>query len=199
MEPFRYPESPLVRRHGPRGHATYESYRPWLRDEFSFRCAYCLAREQWGRLRGTYDLDHYVAIAGDPSGELKYDNLLYACRACNAVKSHRQVPDPCLVLIDGDVVVQPNGRMIGRSIGAKRLIRLIGLNSPEAVEFRRLWIEILDLAQRYDPNLVVRIIGYPDDLPDLSRLRPPGGNSRPEGIAPSHFARRERTELSETY
>ncbi len=37
-DPFSYPNRPHVRRHGPRGYANYESYRPWLRDEFSFRC-----------------------------------------------------------------------------------------------------------------------------------------------------------------
>ncbi len=43
--PFRYPDGPHQRRHGPRGYASYESYRPWLRDEFAFRCVYCLTRE----------------------------------------------------------------------------------------------------------------------------------------------------------
>ncbi len=35
---FVYPTLPHVRRHGPRGYADYPSYRPWLRDEFAFRC-----------------------------------------------------------------------------------------------------------------------------------------------------------------
>ena len=55
MNPFRYPEQPHVRRHGPQGYVTLESYRPWLRDEFTFRCVYCLLREQWGRARGSFD------------------------------------------------------------------------------------------------------------------------------------------------
>ena len=48
-------------------------------------------------------------------------------------------------------------------------------------------------------ELYRRCLAYPDDLPDLSALRPPGGNARPEGIAQSAFARRERGELSGTY
>jgi hypothetical protein len=32
----------------------------------------------------------------------------------------------------------------------------------------------------------------PDDLPDLRRLQPPGGNTRPEGIRESAFVLRER-------
>jgi hypothetical protein len=36
-------------------------------------------------------------------------------------------------------------------------------------------------------------------LPDLDALRPPGGNTRPEGIVDSHFERRKRGELPDTY
>ena len=42
-------------------------------------------------------------------------------------------------------------------------------------------------------------MGFPEDLPDLSELRPPDGNSRPEGVAQSYSALRERGELPETY
>ena len=44
MEPFDYPVASHQRRHGPRGYSQPESYRPWLRDEFSFRCVYCLSK-----------------------------------------------------------------------------------------------------------------------------------------------------------
>ena len=50
MTAFTYPSEPDVRRHGPQGYADAASYRPWLRDEFAFRCVYCLFREQWGKL-----------------------------------------------------------------------------------------------------------------------------------------------------
>src|SRR5579872_364747 len=57
---FLHPSQQLARRHGPRGYAVSRSYRPWLRDEFSFRCVYCQIREQWGRLTGEFDLDHFL-------------------------------------------------------------------------------------------------------------------------------------------
>jgi hypothetical protein len=44
---FDYPSLPHARRHGPQGYADYKHYKPWLRDEFSFRCVYCLCRETW--------------------------------------------------------------------------------------------------------------------------------------------------------
>jgi hypothetical protein len=33
-------------------------------------------------------------------------------------------------------------------------------------------------------------MGFPDDLPDLDRLQPAAGNSRPEGVRTSHFVQR---------
>ena len=61
--PFLYPPAPHVRRHGPQG---YAGYLPWLRDEFSFCCVYCLLREQWCRVRGVYAIDHFLPVAPPP-------------------------------------------------------------------------------------------------------------------------------------
>jgi hypothetical protein len=199
VDPFRYPPAPIQRRHGPRGYANYESYRPWLRDEFFYRCVYCLLREQWGHVRGTYDLDHFVPLVVTTDESAEYDNLVYACRSCNAAKGKQVVPDPCQVLIDLQVTVEQDGQMIGHTRDARRLIRCLALNNSASVAFRRLWIEVIALAQRYDTDLFERLMGYPNDLPDLSRLRPPGGNSRPDGIAQSHFARREQGKLRSIY
>ena len=44
---FVYPVERHVRRHGPLGYSDYQSFKPWLRDEFRFRCCYCLWRETW--------------------------------------------------------------------------------------------------------------------------------------------------------
>src|SRR5881227_3700512 len=108
MTAFRYLAKPHVRRHGPRGYATHESYRPWLRDEFAFRCVYCLLREQWGRVRGVFDIDHFEPAAVRP-GVADYDNLLYACATCNAAKRDLDVPDPLVVLLRENVRVSEDG------------------------------------------------------------------------------------------
>ena len=44
---FDYPSAPHVRHHGPQGYLDYKHYKPRLRDDFSFRCVYCLCRETW--------------------------------------------------------------------------------------------------------------------------------------------------------
>ena len=74
--PFAYPLSPLIRRHGPGGYSNWEEYREWLRDEFEFRCVYCLRRERWIGRSAMFAIDHIVSRAsgGDP---LDYRNLAY--------------------------------------------------------------------------------------------------------------------------
>ena len=94
MNPFAYPDQPHRRRHGPRGYAGYESYRGWLRDEFSFRCVYCLNREQWVIAKGAFAIDHFVATSINPDLIVDYDNLLYACVACNLTRGNQAIPDP---------------------------------------------------------------------------------------------------------
>jgi hypothetical protein len=76
---------------------------------------------------------------------------------------------------------------------------MLGLDSPQSTEFRMLWIGIISLAARHDPDLYRRLMAYPDNLTDLSRLRPPGGNSQPEGVKLSAFALRERGVLPATF
>ena len=197
--PFTYPDVPHARRHGPRGYANHESYRPWLRDEFAFRCVYCLNREMWGPFQGVYSLDHFLPMASRPDLAREYDNLLYGCVSCNLGKGSLETPDPCLVLLDPEVNVSEDGSIHATTPPAQKLIELLGLNRPRLREFRELWTRIIRLAALCDAALFRRLLGYPADLPDLSSLRPPEGNTRPEGIMLSHLARRKRGELPDIY
>src|SRR5271157_634117 len=199
MTPFTYSPEPHVRRHGPQGYADAASYRPWMRDEFTFRCVYCLFREQWGSLRGTFDVEHFRPIASQPGDRLSYDNLLYGCTACNTGKGKQLVPDPLTALVCGDVWVNEDGTIEGRTRQARRLIRVLGLDDREYTEFRLVWLEIVGLAAREDPELYRKLMGFPNDLPNVARLHPPGGNSRPEGIEQSYFVQKQKAILPETY
>jgi len=198
MTPFVYPDSPHVRRHGPAGYANYESYRPWLRDEFAFRCVYCLKREQWGVLKAAYHLDHFRAQVHQPQAALDYDNLLYACAACNTAKGNAEVPDPCHCMLDGQVILGEDGSIHGITPAARRVIGKLGLDSPDYREFRMLFIGIVQLAAEYDPSRFRMLMKYPDNLPDLASLQAPQ-NTRPQGVHESFRARRDRGELPETY
>ncbi|MBW3596920.1 MAG: HNH endonuclease, partial [Planctomycetes bacterium] len=192
-----YPTDPHIRRHGPI-YARYESYRPWLRDEFSFRCVYCLKREQWGILRGTFDIDHFLPQQTAPGRMTDYDNLVYSCAGCNAAKRALVLPDPSQVLVYPNVVVHSDGRIQGRSSEAKAMIEQLDLDGPAYREYRRLMIDIVALARRFDVEVYEKLLGFPDTLPDLSAKRPQA-NRRPGGVQHSFRARQKRGELPSVY
>lgn len=85
---FRHP-GPHLRRHGPSGYANYQSFKSWLRDEFAFRCVYCLCRERWepNGHRG-FSAEHIQPRAVRPDLKGDYDNLLYACVTCNSARQN---------------------------------------------------------------------------------------------------------------
>lgn len=152
-----------------------------------------------GPFLGQFAIDHFVPVATKPDARAEYANLLYSCVTCNGVKGSRAVPDPVFALLNDSLRVALDGVMHAQTTDAARLVELLDLNDPRKVEFRSLWIAVVSLSERLAPELHLRLVGYPTDLPDLSRLRPPAGNSRPEGIAESHHARRARGELPPTY
>ena len=199
MQPYNYPDSPHVRLHGPAGYAAYESYREWLRDEFLFRCVYCLHREKWGRRRGAWHIDHWLSQEEHPGQVGEYDNLVYACAGCNITKGKRGVPNPCLCLLHEAVEVFEDGRIEARTPEAQRTIRLLCLDSPEDREFRCQLIGIYRLKD-YDYGQFLTWMGYPANLPDLAKKdkRCPA-NTRPEGIKESCLALRARNELPDYY
>ena len=195
---FDHPESASERAHGPAGYSSHKSFRPWLRDEFTFRCVYCLKRESWGQVTGEFELDHFQPQSLEPDRTLDYFNLVYACRRCNAVKLDQSVGDPLATLASRVVVVLPDGVIHSRNPEAKRLIQQIDLNSPKLQRWRVMWMRIVDLAKERDLALYHQLTGFPDDLPDLRRLRPPR-NTRPEGLEMSWHAKRQRGQLPESY
>jgi hypothetical protein len=198
IDAFPYPREPHVRRHGPAGYASYRSFRPWLRDEFAFRCVYCLVREQWGRVSGEFDLDHFVPQVCRPDQAGEYDNLLYSCRTCNLRKRAGALPDPTQWLTADAVRIYPDGAIVGLTSEAAKIVRVLCLNSPGWRRWRRTWIRIIELAAECDRALLRELLGFPEDLPKLKACRVPR-NTRPEGIQKSYFAQRERGDLPELY
>lgn len=187
---FDYPEPRAERIHGPMGYSSYDSFRPWLRDEFTFRCIYCLKREAWGQVTGDFELDHFEPQSLVPERSFDYFNLVYSCRRCNHVKLDRQVEDPLTTLSSGHIIVLPDGRISSKRFETQRLIRQLDLNSPMLVKWRIMWMRIIDLASERDSILYHQLTGFPDDLLNLRRLKPPS-NSRPEGIEISWHAKRQ--------
>ena len=194
---FAYPTHPHARRHGPAGYDDYGSFRDWLRDEFCFRCVFCLQREQWVRRRGGFHLDHFTAQATRPELALEYDNLLYVCASCNTVKGKLATPDPCKAGFGKCLRVSQDGSIEPLSKDGELLIDLLRLDDPDSRRYRKLMIETLALL-RNEPALFAEWMGFPEDLPDLADKRPPR-NSRPDGVKHSYYELRLRGELPDIY
>jgi hypothetical protein len=203
--PFLYPKVPHERRHGPRGYRNYESYKPWLRDEFSFRCIYCLCRERWfPDGDDCFSVDHLESQKRAPQRRTDYENLVYACCQCNASRQDCDwLMNPCDEPMATHLEVQDDGTIRALTAKGKAWIQACRLDRPKLTEFRKgLLALVRDLTQRQDQdavNLLRHCLGFPDNLPRLDILRPPGGNSRPEGIARSALEQKLRGELAETY
>jgi HNH endonuclease len=197
---FEYPRIPHVRRHGPDGYAIYESYRPWLRDEFCFRCVLCLHRETWPNT-SAFEVDHLIPVSDRPDLECRYANLLYVCRRCNSLKTDLPIPDPSSFAYGKCLRVNEDGtiEVVNDSAEGRTLVSTLRLDRPERVRQRQLIIEILiDARKAANTRRLRQLLGFPEDLDDLRTLKPPS-NYRLEGIAESWFSRRERGELPATY
>jgi hypothetical protein len=202
---LQYPPTPHLRRHGPRGYANPQRYKPWLRDEFTFRCVYCLCRERWSPDgEDAFSVEHHRPQAVAPTEIGTYENLLYACCRCNAAKRELTgLLNPLEVPLAEHLEIVADGTIRGLTTEGRELIRVCQLDRSNLTEFRRGILEILgalsDLPEDARREFVRRYFGFPSNLPRLATLRPPGGNSRPQGLDNSYFERRRRGELPEFY
>lgn len=201
---FAYPDS-HDRCHGPAGYADYRSFKPWLRDEFAFRCVYCLCRERWeaNGHRG-FSAEHIQPRAVRPDLICDYDNLLYACVTCNSARQDNQLPvDPSRQSLSQHLRMTKDGRVEPRTDKGAQLIEICQLNRATLVGFRRRLqaaVAVLVAMNSVEAESVLRdIMTYPDDLPNLAALRPPGGNQRPNGVRHCCSEQRRRGELPDFY
>jgi hypothetical protein len=197
---FAYPDRVPGRKHGPRGYAHYEAYRDWLRDEFSYRCAYCLMREPWLRGRLGFQIDHCIPQVQSTAGRLDYNNLVYTCPWCNQAKAGVAVPNPTDVAYGAALHVNEDGIIEARNALGQVLVEGLKLDYPDLTYQRRLVLRVTRLAEeKNNVALLLRLLSYPDDLPNLRSRRPPGGNINPAGIASCCYEQRLRGKLALVY
>ena len=196
--PFAYPSKPHVRCHGPEGYSHYRQYRNWLRDEFSFRCIYCLRREEWLTLSRDYQIDHFLPKSENPDVERDYDNLVYACSECNGTKAAKYLPSPEKVAYGKCLRVDENGEIHALNERGTDIIEALRLDAPERTRYRKKILDTVAEAQ-FGSKTLQWCLGYPDDLPNLSEEPKPKRNKRSGGILDSHFERKMPGQLPQYY
>jgi hypothetical protein len=204
--PFIYADAPHMRKHGPSGYVRYQSYKDWLRDEFTFRCVYCLERERWyPNGHAGFGVDHVK-----PKGQAEfahlvchYPNLVYACNRCNSAKNESILINPYEVAFGDHLKIDDDGEIIGLTIEGRRVINILGLDRQRSTQERKKRLHVLCLHRQYPANGKVRALylaefGFPEDLPDLSVLFP-AENTKPDGTSHSYYRQRAAGILPETY
>lgn len=200
MRPFSYHQAPHTRRHGPQGYTDYTSYKDWLRDEFIFKCVYCLNRETWHFGLSTFGVDHLLSRSSRPDLACDYANLVYACNDCNSFKGDSDgAPDPCNHGYTLLLRINPDGTIEGLNSKGTKLISVLALDRPTLTEWRERWIKSYgELIRRPDTpqksDLRRRFFGFPIDLPDLRALRPPS-NTRPSGLQSCCYVLKSKGDL----
>jgi hypothetical protein len=190
--PFAYPKAPLTRRHGPVYEKHWEPYRDWLRDEFGFRCVYCLRRERWIGRFANFDIDHIISRESGGAA-LNYGNLAYACHRCNLAKGKKQVPHPDKIAYGGCVKLDDEGNIRGLDREGRLLVRSVRLDEPEINRLRKDELQYLRNLFRHEPEKFRERMSDPDDLPDL-RSRKPDTNSNPDSWKTSAHARKAKAD-----
>ena len=77
----------IVRRSQVPRYAKYESYKPFLREDFQYRCAYCQHHERVFALLRSMTIDHFRPKILFPNLRVEYTNLYYCCGECNTFKA----------------------------------------------------------------------------------------------------------------
>lgn len=198
--PYRYPTQARSRRHGPAGYKDYRDYHPWLEDEFLFRCVYCLKRQKWAPT-DIWSVDHLIPQVEAAELECDYNNLVLTCQWCNNRKLADSVPDPVAVAYGNCLRVDDStGEVRSLNEEGEILIRVLKLNRSEHVRTRTDNLRRLEIMSRCAPDEWKRMMSFPEDLPNLRRKSPPGGNSRPEGLDECCYERKHKcNDLPEVY
>lgn len=208
LNPFAYGAAPHVRKHAPAGYPKYGEFKDWLRDEFCFRCVYCLERETWYPSgMSAFSADHVITQSADKKHKVfvcDYTNLIYACLRCNSARRNLDALDPTKTAFASHFKVHADGLIVGLTKEGKDVVDLLHLDSDRVTRVRRHYIRILSLKDANPSDAQINEIyltafSYPADMPDLRRSRPPGGNALKANTKACYFAQREMGALAQVY
>lgn len=110
-----------------------------MRDEFAFRCVFCLCRETWYPSGADcFAVEHLNPKSVDPALKKNYENLLYACARCNSAKgAHEGFPDPSITAYGLLFEVGQDGVVTGHDVIARWVVDILGLNSAAHCGIRK--------------------------------------------------------------
>lgn len=124
----------------------YQDYRPYLRIDFQYRCAYCLTHERYFLDGEAGEIDHHrplhppEALGKDFSHLANvYSNLYWSCPRCNLYKGNlwptdmeyergERFLDPCAEDHDAHWETHPDGTVTATTATGQYTIQFLRLN-----------------------------------------------------------------------
>jgi hypothetical protein len=152
----------------------YREYKPYLRDDFWYSCAYCTMTEHEAQAI-RFVIDHYEPQVSRPELINEYTNLMYSCDECNDRKGDRDPPAEARALghrilkIDADVRSEhfrlDGNRVEGISNVGKYTVDAVDLNRPSLVRLRELRQRLFDY-DAYVGEGIMALSSFPLDALD---------------------------------
>ena len=172
------PWKPIVRHYSPEGRVgrlDFQGYRPYLRWEFGFSCAFCFLHESDLNYvdpleTGLFQIEHFIPSSRDLGRAFSYDNLFYVCHFCSRSGAFRKeflsdrhrILNPCehawgerFQIKNDQIVPRPGDRQ------AIYTAEAFDFNDPRRQAARRLRrqvvsrsLEVLDRAKEWEPRLL---------------------------------------------
>ena len=196
----------IARRHVPRalrGARGFQSYRPCLRWDFGFSCAFCLCHEAdlapYGAEGAALThVEHFVPQSYSAKSRNDYRNCLYICRFCNVARGVRPNEDnkgrlllnPCdhawrAVFVVARDRLRPRD---DRDTDAAYTVEAYKLNAPHKVRMRKIRRIVIGQCIRF----LQRTRTHERDLLDLAEA---GGGTKCVDLAREIAAERARAYL----
>jgi hypothetical protein len=178
--------SKIARRHEPQpvdGLYGYRKYRPCLRWEFGFSCAFCLCHEVDLALHGRTEIEHFIPVSHDPEQKNVYSNCFLICPLCNrsrgAAPNHDPLGEghllnPCEVIWQEIFRLEGNDLLPGEgNADAAYTWETYDLNDPQKAKMREMRRETIDAFTAFEnrfPELQARLLAQAQDKSDPERL-----------------------------
>lgn len=181
--------SPLERLHTPSKTTTllgYRYFRPCLRWEFGFTCAFCLIHEadlhEFGvEGTGLTWIEHFVPVGLKPELGNEYTNCFYSCRFCNSARGTRANEDevgrrllnPCED-VWGEHFEICEDRLVPLTRHGEYTLDIYDLNDARKVRCRQRrrerlgeWLELI----KRGPRMVIRLLDHAIEVQDPTLRR----------------------------
>jgi hypothetical protein len=136
----------------------YRRFRPYIRDDFSECCAYCLLHELLAGGAENFELDHFKPKARYPDLAHEYENIYNACHPCNNIKHDVWPTDELLArgyrFVDSchddfsTHFTEVDGRWEPLTPAGDYSLERLRLNRKHLVEIRQMLVQMLNQAWR---------------------------------------------------